>query len=64
MTDMGRTVYLFDLLLTILGFLGAFWIRRFILPEAEIDFYSHVFLIPLLLFFIVGLSMSVWVALQ
>jgi exopolysaccharide biosynthesis polyprenyl glycosylphosphotransferase len=54
MTEMSRAVYLFDLLLTALCFVAAFWIRAAVLPTAAIDFYSHVFLLPLLVFFIVG----------
>ncbi|BBO81318.1 UDP-phosphate galactose phosphotransferase [Desulfosarcina ovata subsp. sediminis] len=54
MVEMERAVFLLDLLLTVLAFLGAFWLYMLILPDVEVSFYSHVFLLPLILFFIVG----------
>lgn len=54
MVEMERVVYLLDLLLTVLCFLGAFYVRIFIIPAKEVNFFSHLFLLPLVLFFIVG----------
>ena len=42
------------MLLTIAGFFAAFWIRKTILPDATIYFYSHIFIVPLLLFLVVA----------
>ena len=47
--DLGRTVLLFDVLLTIATFLLAFWSRNYFSLESEVDLYSHLFLVPLLL---------------
>ena len=54
MVQMERTVYLLDLMLTLLGFLGAFYLRALFLPGEKVHFYSHMFLLPLVLFFIVS----------
>ena len=54
MIEVGRVVFLLDVFLTIVTFIAAFLFHRFFFPEAKIDFYSHVFLLPLLLFFILS----------
>ncbi len=46
----SNTVFLVDVLLTIITFLGAFWARDLFLPEKELlSFNSHLFIIPLVL---------------
>lgn len=47
--ERDRTVIFFDVLFTVLTFLFAFWLRNNYLPKGDIDLYSHLFLIPLLL---------------
>ena len=54
MIEIGRIVYLFDILATTAVFLISFWISSYLLLDVDIEFYSHVFLIPLLLFLVVG----------
>ena len=54
MIEIGRMVCLLDLVLTTAAFLMSIWIRCFLLPDVGIDFCSHVFMIPLLFFFIMG----------
>lgn len=53
-SELGRIVLLFDVLLTIITFLGAFWARNLYFPSAEVDIFSHLFLIPLLLVLLLG----------
>lgn len=47
--DLGKTVFLLDVLLTISTFLFSFWGRSLFLVDSDADIYSHLFLIPLLL---------------
>lgn len=51
---MGRTYYFLDLLITVLGFLAAFWIKILIFPDPDMVLISHLYLIPLLLFLVVS----------
>jgi exopolysaccharide biosynthesis polyprenyl glycosylphosphotransferase len=52
--DLGRTVLLLDVLLTIITFVLSFWCRNFFYLDRELDVYSHLFLIPLLLVLLLG----------
>jgi len=52
--DLGRTVLLLDVLLTIITFLLSFWSRNLFYIDREVDIYSHLFLIPLLLVLLLG----------
>ncbi|PIE64708.1 MAG: polyprenyl glycosylphosphotransferase [Desulfobacterales bacterium] len=53
--EIGNNIFLLDLLSTIVIFLATFWIRNtFLLKEEPLDFYSHLFIIPLLLALISG----------
>lgn len=50
-----RTLFLIDILLTILIFVGAFFVRNFFpLDGGQVDLSSHLFLVPLLLALVVG----------
>ncbi len=51
---LDRTIFLLDSLLTIITFIGAFFARNLFPIEGTVDFYSHLFLIPLLLALILG----------
>lgn len=49
-TELGSTVFYLDILVTIIIFLISFWARRFFVSvDHDASFYSHVFIIPLLL---------------
>lgn len=53
--EIGTTLFYLDVLVTIITFLTAFWIRDYFdLADQEVNFYSHVFIIPLLLFLVTG----------
>jgi len=52
--DLGKTVFLLDVLLTIFTFLFSFFGRNFFLISDEGDIYSHLFLVPLLLVLLLG----------
>ncbi len=54
MIEMSRVVYLFDLLITNIAFVLAIWGRQLLLPDGNIDFYTHLYILPLLLFFTIG----------
>lgn len=47
--DLGNTTFLFDVLVTIVAFLFAFWLRNFLPINESLSFQSHLFLIPLLI---------------
>ena len=53
-TELDRTVFFLDVLLTIIVFIFSFYIRNHYVPKEEIDIYSHLFLIPLLLALLIG----------
>jgi exopolysaccharide biosynthesis polyprenyl glycosylphosphotransferase len=53
--ELGSHVFLLDILGTIVSFLAAFWIRAFFSFDENLDLYSHVFLIPLLLALVLSL---------
>ena len=54
-SDIGNTVFYLDILFTIITFLVAFWARNFLhFSDKDLQFYSHVFLIPLLLVLVTG----------
>ncbi len=50
--ELGNTFLLIDILFTIFTFLLSFWGRKFI-TEESLNFYSHLFLLPLLVLFII-----------
>ncbi len=50
--ELGNTVYLLDIFFTVITFLGSFVIWELLHLEGKSSFYSHVFLLPLLLVFI------------
>ncbi len=53
--ELSNRVYLTDELLTLIVFLVSFWARGFYVQSSEsLDFFSHIFLIPLILVFITG----------
>ena len=54
MIEISRFLYLVDSLATISIFLLSFWLRNYFITDGDADFFSHLFLIPLLLFFIIG----------
>lgn len=47
--QIGRIMVLLDMSLTILIFLLSYWIRNTVFQEMEVDFFSHVALLPLFL---------------
>jgi len=53
-SDLGKTVFLLDVLLTIITFLFSFLGRDIFLVDSEADIYSHLFLVPLLLVLLLG----------
>lgn len=54
--ELGSYVFFLDIIATIVSFLAAFWIRvYFSIDEKNLDLYSHVFLIPLLLALVLSL---------
>ena len=52
--EIDRTIFLVDILLTVLIFISAFYARNLFPLDQEIDFSSHLFLIPLLLALTLG----------
>ena len=48
-----RTVFLIDVVLTMLVFIFSFWLRNIFVIGVNADFYSHLALLPLLLVFVV-----------
>ena len=52
-SELDRTIFLLDVLCTIGTFLFSFWARNFFYVEENVDIYSHLFLIPLLLALII-----------
>ena len=56
--DLGGTVILFDVLLTIVSFFFSFWSRHFFTSDHSVDLYSHIFLLPLQLSIMLGLLSS------
>ena len=52
--DLDNTVFLSDILVTVIVFCISFWARSIFLPFADqLNFYSHVLILPLIIFFIV-----------
>lgn len=49
--ELGNTVFLFDVILTIATFLGSFLAWDLLQAGERLSFYSHIFLLPLLLAF-------------
>ena len=47
--ELDRTMLAWDVFLTVGIFILSFWARGFLPIEGEVDFYSHIFLLPLLL---------------
>ena len=53
--ELGRTLFLLDILLTTGAFIMAVWIRVYWMADGgDVDFYSHLYFIPLLLALVVG----------
>ena len=52
--ELDRIVFVLDLLLTSIAFVTSFWIREFFVHDRNVDFLSHVFVLPLLLAIILG----------
>ncbi len=52
--ELDRTVFLLDVFLTVITFLLSFWLGKILQLEGEIEFYSHLFIIPLLLALIIA----------
>ncbi len=53
--EFGNYVFLTDVLLTVLSFVLSFWLRGFLLPlDEDLQFVSHVFILPLCLVLIIG----------
>ena len=48
-TELDRTVFLLDILISVTVFIIAFQVRNFLHPDSDIDFFTHLFLLPLLL---------------
>ena len=40
-TELGYNAFLLDVLCTVLAFLAAFWLRRFLPDEGTVDLFSH-----------------------
>lgn len=52
--ELDRVVFLLDILLSVITFLLCFWGRNHFLTVDTINFYSHLFIIPLLLALLIG----------
>jgi exopolysaccharide biosynthesis polyprenyl glycosylphosphotransferase len=52
--ELDRVVFLLDIFLTIFTFLASFWGRSVLLARGSVDFFSHLFLIPLMLTLVIG----------
>ena len=52
--ELDRVVFLLDLFLSTVTFIVSFWGRKLFLSEGNIDFYSHILLLPLLLALLTG----------
>ncbi len=52
--ELDRIVFFLDILLSTITFILCFWGRNHFLSENKIDFYSHLFIIPLLLALLIG----------
>jgi exopolysaccharide biosynthesis polyprenyl glycosylphosphotransferase len=52
--ELDRVVFLLDIFLSAITFILCFWGRNHFLTEDTIDFYSHLFIIPLLLALLIG----------
>ena len=52
--ELDRVVFLLDIFLSTITFILCFWGRNHFLTEDTIDFYSHLFIIPLLLALLIG----------
>ena len=53
-TEVSRAIHIVDIFLTVAAFFAAMSLLQFFKPEQTISFSSHAFLLPLLLFFILG----------
>jgi len=52
-----RVMFVLDVVLTVCTFLFAYWIKGVFVPEIDIDFFSHLALLPFILFLMIfGLS--------
>ena len=52
--ELDRVIFLLDIFLSTVTFLLSFWGRNYFLTENRIDFYSHLFILPLLLALLIG----------
>ncbi len=52
--ELDRVIFLLDILLTAITFVLSFWGRNYFFAEENIDFYSHFFLLPLILALLIG----------
>jgi FlaA1/EpsC-like NDP-sugar epimerase len=52
--ELGRTLFLIDIILTICTFVLAVWIRVSWMGDGDVNFISHLYFIPLLLALVVG----------
>ncbi len=51
--ELDRTVFLLDILISITVFMVSFQLRNFLHPDGDINFFTHLFLLPLLLVLII-----------
>lgn len=51
-SDLGNTIFLLDILCTIISFLLSFHLRNYLPIVEDLDISSHIFLIPLILVFV------------
>ena len=52
--EIGRTLFLLDIILTTITYIAAVWIRVSWEDGGDVDFISHIYFIPLLLALVVG----------
>jgi exopolysaccharide biosynthesis polyprenyl glycosylphosphotransferase len=52
--ELDRTVFFMDVLLSIAIFVFSFELRNFLQPDGQINFFTHLFLLPLLLVLVVS----------
>ncbi len=52
--ELDRTVFFMDVLLSIVVFVLSFEVREILRPDGDINFFTHLFLLPLLLVLVVS----------
>jgi exopolysaccharide biosynthesis polyprenyl glycosylphosphotransferase len=51
--EVSRVIFLLDVVITSMTFILSIWLRKYLVPESHVDFFSHMALLPLVLLFII-----------